>query len=76
MGRILCPTRGGEGSYRTQDAAIAMAKERGDELVFLYVVDLDFLAEFYIRCDFLHFLIYLTAKAQRSQRLFSLVLIL
>jgi len=43
MGRILCPTRGGEGSYRTQDAAIAMAKERGDELVFLYVVDLDFL---------------------------------
>lgn len=43
MGKILCPTRGGEGSYRTQDAAIAMAKERGDELVFLYVVDLDFL---------------------------------
>jgi len=44
MGKILCPTRGGEGSYRTQDAAIAMAKERGDELVFLYVVDLDFLS--------------------------------
>jgi nucleotide-binding universal stress UspA family protein len=43
MGKILCPTRGGEGSYRTQDAAIAMAKERGDELVFVYVVDLDFL---------------------------------
>ena len=43
MGRILCPTRGGEGSYRTQDAAIAMAKKRGDDLVFLYVVDLDFL---------------------------------
>ena len=43
MGKILCPTRGGEGSYRTQDAAIAIAKERGDELVFLYVVDLDFL---------------------------------
>jgi len=43
MGRILCPTRGGEGSYRTQDAAIAMARERGDELMFLYVVDLDFL---------------------------------
>ena len=43
MGKILCPTRGGEGSYRTQDAAIAMAKERGDELVFMYVVDLDFL---------------------------------
>jgi nucleotide-binding universal stress UspA family protein len=43
MGKILCPTRGGEGSYRTQDAAIALAKERGDELLFLYVVDLDFL---------------------------------
>jgi nucleotide-binding universal stress UspA family protein len=43
MAKILCPTRGGEGSYRTQDAAIAMAKETGDDLVFLYVVDLDFL---------------------------------
>jgi nucleotide-binding universal stress UspA family protein len=43
MGKILCPTRGGEGSYRTQDAAIAMAREQGHELVFLYVVDLDFL---------------------------------
>jgi nucleotide-binding universal stress UspA family protein len=43
MGKILCPTRGGEGSYRTQDAAIAMARDGGDELVFLYVVDLDFL---------------------------------
>ncbi|MDH4207261.1 MAG: universal stress protein [Anaerolineae bacterium] len=43
MGKILCPTRGGEGSYRTQDAAIAMATETGDDLVFLYVVDLDFL---------------------------------
>jgi nucleotide-binding universal stress UspA family protein len=43
MGKILCPTRGGEGSHRTQEAAIAMAKERGDDLVFLYVIDLDFL---------------------------------
>jgi nucleotide-binding universal stress UspA family protein len=43
MGRILCATRGGEASYRTQDAAIALAKERGDELVFLYVVDTSFL---------------------------------
>jgi nucleotide-binding universal stress UspA family protein len=45
MGKILCPTRGGEGSYRTQDAAIAMARQRNDELVFLYVVDLDFLSK-------------------------------
>jgi nucleotide-binding universal stress UspA family protein len=43
MGKILCATRGGEASYRTQDAAIALAKERGDELYFLYVVDLQFL---------------------------------
>lgn len=45
MGKILCPTRGGEASYRTQDAAIAIAKEQGDELLFLYVVDLDFLSK-------------------------------
>lgn len=45
MGKILCPTRGGEASYRTQDAAIAMAKERTDELLFLYVVDLEFLSK-------------------------------
>jgi len=43
MGKILCATRGGEASYRTQDAAIALAKERGDTLLFLYVVDLSFL---------------------------------
>jgi len=43
MGKILCATRGGEASYRTPDAAIALAKERGDTLLFLYVVDLHFL---------------------------------
>jgi nucleotide-binding universal stress UspA family protein len=43
MGRVLCATRGGEQSYRTQDAAIALARERGDTLLFLYVVDLRFL---------------------------------
>ena len=43
MGKILCATRGGEASYRTQDQAIALALERGDELLFLYVVDLHFL---------------------------------
>ena len=43
MGRILCATRGGEASYRTQDAVIALARERGDELFFLYVVDISFL---------------------------------
>jgi nucleotide-binding universal stress UspA family protein len=43
MGKILCATRGGEASYRTQDAAVALAKERGDELLFLFVVDTRFL---------------------------------
>jgi nucleotide-binding universal stress UspA family protein len=43
MGSILCATRGGEGSYATQDAAIALAKERGDDLIFLFVVDVSFL---------------------------------
>jgi nucleotide-binding universal stress UspA family protein len=43
MGKILCATRGGEASYRTQDAAIALAKERGDSLVFLYIIDTSFL---------------------------------
>ena len=43
MGKILCATRGGEASYRTQDAAIALAQERGEELLFLYIVDIGFL---------------------------------
>jgi len=43
MGRILCATRGGPDSQRTQQSAIALAKERGDELVFLYVADSSFL---------------------------------
>lgn len=44
MGKILCATRGGEGSDQTQDGAIALAKERGDELHFLYVADVSFLS--------------------------------
>lgn len=43
MRTILCATRGGEASYRTQDAAIVLAQERGDELLFLFVVDTHFL---------------------------------
>jgi nucleotide-binding universal stress UspA family protein len=43
MGIILCPTRGGPASSHTQNGAIALAKERGDSLLFLYVVDLHFL---------------------------------
>lgn len=43
MSRILCATRGGEGSARTQDAAIALAKQEGAELIFLFVADISFL---------------------------------
>lgn len=43
MGAILCPTRGGEASKANQDRAIALAKERGDKLIFLYVSDVRFL---------------------------------
>jgi nucleotide-binding universal stress UspA family protein len=43
MGKILCATRGGEASYRTQDRAIALARQRGDSLIFLYVIDTHFL---------------------------------
>ncbi len=43
MGKILCATRGGEASYIGQDAAIALAKEQGDELVFLFVAGISFL---------------------------------
>jgi nucleotide-binding universal stress UspA family protein len=39
MGLIVCATRGGEAGRRTQEQAIALAKERGDELVFLCVFD-------------------------------------
>lgn len=43
MGKILCATRGGKASYRTQDAAIALAREQGHELIFLFVADISFL---------------------------------
>jgi nucleotide-binding universal stress UspA family protein len=40
---ILCPTRGGKDSYPNQDRAIALAKERGVALLFLYVSNVEFL---------------------------------
>jgi hypothetical protein len=43
MKKILCATRGGEASRRTQDAVIAKAKEEGASVLFLYVVDVEFL---------------------------------
>jgi nucleotide-binding universal stress UspA family protein len=40
---ILCPTRGGGASIPNQDRAIAIAKERGVEVMFLYIVNVQFL---------------------------------
>ena len=45
MGKILCATRGGEASIHTQEAAIRRSKESGDELIFFYVVDVEFMAQ-------------------------------
>jgi hypothetical protein len=42
MGLIVCATRGGEAGRRTQERAIALAKEQSDDLVFLCVSDPDF----------------------------------
>jgi nucleotide-binding universal stress UspA family protein len=42
MGSIVCATRGGEAGRRTQERAIALAKERGAELTFLCVFDPSF----------------------------------
>jgi nucleotide-binding universal stress UspA family protein len=39
MGLIVCATRGGEAGRRTQERAIALAKQRGAELTFLCVFD-------------------------------------
>lgn len=40
---ILCATRGGEASIRTQEHVIEMAKERDAGIIFLYVTDVTFL---------------------------------
>ncbi len=40
---VLCATRGGPASYPNQDAAIALAKERGQDIVFVYVTNVEFL---------------------------------
>ena len=43
MKKILCATRGGEASRKTQDAVIARAKREEATICFLYVVDVEFL---------------------------------
>ena len=43
MSKILCAIRGGEASQRIQDIGIQLAKERGEGMVFLYVVNIKFI---------------------------------
>ena len=43
MSGILCPIRGGPGSKGAIDHGIQLAKQTGDQLHFLFVVNLDFL---------------------------------
>ena len=43
---ILCATRAGEASQRTQDHAIQIAKERKAKLVFVFVSDVRFLGTY------------------------------
>ena len=43
LGGIVCATRGGEGSEPTIERAIALARERGLRLTFLYIADLEFM---------------------------------
>jgi nucleotide-binding universal stress UspA family protein len=53
MGKILCATRGGEAAIENQKRAIQRAKETGDELIFFYVVDVEFMAhaDYALRSD-------------------------
>jgi nucleotide-binding universal stress UspA family protein len=42
MGPIVCATRGGEASRRSQEKAIALAHQTGAPLIFLFVADTNF----------------------------------
>lgn len=43
VANILYPTRGGDTTYRNQDRAAALAKERGETLLLLYISNVHFL---------------------------------
>ena len=53
MGKILCATRGGEAAIENQKAAIERAKNTNSDLIFFYVVDVEFMAhaDYAIRSD-------------------------
>jgi nucleotide-binding universal stress UspA family protein len=42
MAPIVCATRGGEASRRTQERAITLAHQRAEPLIFLFVADTNF----------------------------------
>ena len=44
MTNILCPTRGGKESHPNQDFAIELAKERGADLLFMYVSNIQLIS--------------------------------
>jgi len=44
MMTILCPTRGGKESHPNQDFAIDLAKERGADLLFMYVSNIQLIS--------------------------------
>jgi len=44
MTNILCPTRGGKESRHNQDFAINLAKERGADLLFMYVSNIQLIS--------------------------------
>lgn len=44
MGNIICAVRGGPASQSTIEYAVALAKRKNISIVFLYVINLDFLA--------------------------------
>jgi len=44
MMTILCPTRGGKESHPNQDFAINLAKERGADLLFMYVSNIQLIS--------------------------------
>ena len=46
MNIILCATRGGDASLQTQRRAIAIAKERGAKIIFIFVADVRFLEHY------------------------------
>lgn len=56
MGPVLCATRGGEESIHTEEAATKIAAAAGADLVFFYVVDVEFMshAKYTLRSDVVH----------------------